>query len=250
MAFTEGVIVIPARYESSRLQGKPLADIGGKSLIQRTYARAILSGIESVVVTDSERIRVHCEEERIPVTMITEPCATGTDRVARYVEQYASEKKWVINLQGDEPFANPADILAVARILATNDDYSYVINGMKRIESYEKFYSDSIPKVLCDSASFLQYMSRAPVPFPFQGKPLDAWEQVCIYGFRPWHLRKFLEQKTKTYYEAIEDIEILRFLEIGIRVRMVELQGSPLHVDTPADLMEAIRICHLYDRKE
>lgn len=245
MAYDRGIVVIPARYHSSRLEGKPLADICGQTLLQRTYAKSAATGIESVVVTDHEQIRLHCEENDIPVVMITAPCATGTDRVARYISEYGESKRWVINLQGDEPFADPNDILSVAHIMETNDDNSYVITGMKRITTESKFYSESIPKVLFDTAEYsvLRYMSRAPIPYPFKGKPIDAWEQVCIYGFRPWHLEKFLGQQTKTHYENMEDIEILRFMEMGIPVRMLEMQGSELHVDTPADLQEARRIC-------
>ena len=247
MSFKNGIIVIPARYESVRLNGKPLADIAGKTLIQRSYERSKLSGIESVVVTDHEDIKNNCDDNGIPVKIISEPCATGTDRVARYVEKYALNKDWIINLQGDEPFANPKDLILTAEMMQGNQDESFVINGMKKIFTEEKFFSESIPKVLTDSNGFLKYMSRAPVPYPFNNKPLDAWEQVCVYGFRPWHLKKFLKRNSKTYYENIEDIEILRFIETGIKVKMVEMEGSPLHVDTPSDLHEAIRLASEYD---
>ena len=114
MAYSEGLIVIPARYNSHRLPGKALKDIAGKTMIRRTYERAVLSEMDAMVVTDDKRIVNECLSHDIPVDIITAPCFTGTDRVARFAQKV--DKKWFINLQGDEPMINPEDIINLNKI--------------------------------------------------------------------------------------------------------------------------------------
>ena len=248
MAYSEGIIVIPARYNSHRLPGKALKDIAGKTMIRRTYERAVLSEMDAMVVTDDKRIVDECLSHDIPVDIVTAPCFTGTDRVARFAQKV--DKKWFINLQGDEPFANPDDILRVARQM-DNGDHREVINGMAKITNPDDLHNISIPKVITQAGRLL-YMTRAPVPYPFSGKNTEYYghQQVCIYGYFKHHLEKFLAQPEKTFYENIEDIEILRFHEMGIPIRMLELAGSPLHVDTIDDLQRAQLIAKDYDAKE
>ena len=248
MAYSEGIIVIPARYNSHRLPGKALKDIAGKTMIRRTYERAMLSEMDAMVVTDDKRIVDECLSHDIPVDIVTEPCLTGTDRVARFAKKV--DKQWFINLQGDEPFANPDDILKVAKQMKTGD-HREVINGMARITNPDDLFNTSIPKVISKDGRLL-YMTRAPVPYPFSGKNVDyhGHEQVCIMGYFKYHLEQFLTQPEKTFYENIEDIEILRFHEMGIPIRMLELTGSPLHVDTNDDLQRAQLIAKDYDAKE
>ena len=248
MAYSEGIIVLPARYNSHRLPGKALKDIAGKTMIRRTYERAVLSEMDAMVVTDDKRIVNECLSHDIPVDIITAPCFTGTDRVARFAQKV--DKKWFINLQGDEPFANPDDILRVARHMDTGD-HREVVNGMAKITNPDDLYNISIPKVITQAGRLL-YMTRAPAPYPFSGKNTDYYghQQVCVYGFFKHHLEKFLAQPEKTFYENIEDIEILRFHEMGIPIRMLKLAGSPLHVDTIDDLQRAQLIAKDYDAKE
>ena len=248
MAYSEGLVVIPARYNSHRLPGKALKDIAGKTMIRRTYERAVLSEIDAMVVTDDKRIVDECLSHDIPVDIVTAPCFTGTDRVARFAEKV--DKQWFINLQGDEPFANPDDILKVAKQMKTGD-HREVVNGMARITNPDDLFNTSIPKVISKDGRLL-YMTRAPVPYPFSGKNTEyhGHEQVCIMGYFKYQLEKFLAQPEKTFYENIEDIEILRFHEMGIPIRMLELTGSPLHVDTNDDLQRAQLIAKDYDAKE
>tara|TARA_B100001778_G_C18047065_1_gene388109 strand:- start:30 stop:521 length:492 start_codon:yes stop_codon:yes gene_type:complete len=147
---------------------------------------------------------------------------------------------WVINVQGDEPFVNPDDILKVADQME-NGDHREVVNGLSPITNKEDFYDETIPKMISWDG-LLKYASRAPVPYPY-GPTKELWnregkQQVCIYGFRRYHLERFLS-RDKTPHEASEDIEILRFCEMNIPVRMLDLEGSPIHVDTPEDLERA-----------
>ena len=248
MAYEKGLILIPARYDSHRLPGKALERIAGKTMIHRTYKRAVLSGIDAMVVTDDQRIVEECFRYDIPVDIVKEPCKTGTDRVARAVAKL-TKTDWIINVQGDEPFANPNDILRVADQME-NGNNDEVVNGMSPITNPADFHDETIPKVIAWDG-LLKYMSRAPVPYPY-GPTKEMWnrnamQQVCIYGFFRDHLEKFIQQTIKTPFEESEDIEILRFIEMGIPVRMLELEGSPIHVDTPEDLERAQIIAKDYN---
>ena len=248
MAYENGLILIPARYDSHRLPGKALKKIAGKTMIRRTYERSVLSGINAMVVTDDQRIVEECFRYDIPVDIVKEPCKTGTDRVARAAEKL-TKTDWIINVQGDEPFANPNDILKVAKQMQTGNPHE-VVNGMSPITSPADFHDETIPKVIAWDG-LLKYMSRAPVPYPY-GPTKEMWnrnamQQVCIYGFFRHHLKRFMNQKIKTPFEESEDIEILRFIEMGIPVRMLELEGSPIHVDTPEDLERAQIIAKDYN---
>ncbi len=250
MAYEKGLILIPARYDSHRLPGKALERIAGKTMIRRTYNRAVLSGIDAMVVTDDQRIVEECFRYDIPVDIVKEPCKTGTDRVARAAAKLTNTE-WIINLQGDEPFANPNDILKVADQME-NGDRREVVNGMSPITNPADFHDETIPKVIAWDG-LLKYMSRAPVPYPY-GPTKEMWnrnamQQVCIYGFFKHHLEKFLS-RPKASFEESEDIEILRFCEMNIPVRMLELEGSPIHVDTPEDLERAQQIAKEYDAKK
>ena len=255
MAYERGLILIPARYDSHRLPGKALKKIAGKTMIRRTYERSVLSGIDTMVVTDDQRIVEECFRYDIPVDIVKEPCKTGTDRVARAAAKL-TKTDWIINVQGDEPFANPNDILKVADQMENGNIKSFrsiqdeVVNGMSPITSPADFHDETIPKVIAWDG-LLKYMSRAPVPYPY-GPTKEMWnrnakQQVCIYGFFRYHLEKFINQTTKTIFEESEDIEILRFLEMDIPVRMLNLEGSPIHVDTPEDLEHAQIIAKDYN---
>ena len=248
MAYEKGLILIPARYNSHRLPGKALADIAGKSMIRRTYERCKLTDMHAMVVTDDKRIVDECLTHSIPVDIVTEECKTGTDRVARCAERNL-QADWIINVQGDEPFANPDDILKVAHQME-HGDHREVVNCMSLITNPDDFWNTTIPKVIAWDG-MLRYMSRAPVPYPY-GPNEELWkrsafQQVCVYGFFKHHLKQFMQIQIKSRHEEIEDIEILRFMEMGTPVRMLEVEGSPLHVDTPADLERAQLIAKEYD---
>ena len=248
MAYEKGLILIPARYGSHRLPGKALADISGKTMIRRTYERCKLTDMHVMVVTDDKRIVDECLTHSIPVDIVTEECKTGTDRVARCAERNL-QADWIINVQGDEPFANPDDILKVAHQME-HGDHREVVNCMSLITNPDDFWNTTIPKVIAWDG-MLRYMSRAPVPYPY-GPNEELWkrsafQQVCVYGFFKHHLKQFMQIQIKSRHEEIEDIEILRFMEMGTPVRMLEVVGSPLHVDTPADLERAQLIAKEYD---
>ena len=228
------IVVIPARYQSSRLPGKPLIDICGKSMIQRTYERCIMSTPpkDVYIATDDDRIQRHCEEFSANVVMTPADCLTGTDRLACVAEKIDADI--YINVQGDEPIIDPEDILNV--IQAAKQNPKSVINGMAAIEDEESFRNPSIPKVVARPDGRLLYMSRAAIPTTKTLSFQTAKRQICIYAFPHAALEAFAAQRHKTHLENIEDIEILRFLELGFEIHMIELSGQSYAVDTPEDL--------------
>lgn len=228
------VIIIPARYDSSRLPGKPLKDIEGVSMIQRTYNKCIeaLSAKDVYIATDSLKIKKHCEDFNAKVLMTSRTCLTGTDRIAEASNHV--ECDFIINVQGDEPIINPADIIKV--INASKKYPDEIINGMAIIDNENEFLSPTIPKVVTRGDGKLLYMSRGAIPTTKNLNFETAWKQICIYAFPKTFLKTFAKRKTKTPLEQLEDIEILRFLEMGFDIRMIQLSGSSFAIDTPEDL--------------
>jgi 3-deoxy-manno-octulosonate cytidylyltransferase (CMP-KDO synthetase) len=171
--------------------------------------------------------------------MITSPaCLTGTDRVAEVAANV--EADYYINVQGDEPLINPRDITSV--IEATQQFPGEVINGYCRIDSDSLYYSLSIPKVVFRPDGRLLYMSRSPIPGNKKAVFEKSWRQVCVYAFPKKSLLDFSSRIKKTSLEEVEDIEILRFLEMGYEVRMIPLSADSVSVDTPDDVGRVLQI--------
>lgn len=231
------LVVIPARYESSRLPGKPLVSLLGVPMIIRTYRQCLQSTLAEniLIATDDERIQQCCESAGIRVMMTSKDCLTGTDRVAEVAR--AIDANVYINVQGDEPVFNPRDLNALIR---ASDEYpSDVINGYCQIHSEEMFRSTSTPKVAIRPDGRLLYMSRSAIPGNKDNSFVSAWRQVCAYSFPRKALEAFSSVKEKTPLEAAEDIEILRFLELGWDVRMIPMSDGSVAVDRPEDVAKA-----------
>lgn len=230
-------VIIPARYASSRLPGKPLVSLAGVPMIVRTYRQCLQAcpAEKIFVATDDERIASVCREQGLAVLMTSSDCLTGTDRVAECAAQLDVDV--LINVQGDEPVFNPEDLHTVIRALG---DYpGEVLNGFCAIDDEEQFNSRTIPKVVMRPDGRLLYMSRSAIPGTKQGDFVRAWRQVCVYAFPRAALAAFAAQQQKTPLEQLEDIEILRFLELGWEVRMLELSRDSIAVDTPEDVAKA-----------
>lgn len=242
------VVVIPARYQSSRLPGKPLIDLHGKSLLLRTYEQCCKAVGKSLVyvATDDERIYKYCLNHNIKVEMTSVNCLTGTDRVAEFAQKIIA--KSYINVQGDEPLLNPEDIKQVINaVIQFPDD---IINGYAPIETVEQYNSLTIPKVVFRADKRLLYMSRSPIPGNKSGSFQKSWRQICVYGFPRITLTKFAEQTGKSPLEKEEDIEILRFLELGYEVRMLELSSDSVAVDTLSDAEKVREILEQLDENK
>lgn len=228
------VVVIPARLASTRLPRKPLADICGKSMLEHTYERALeaVPAENIFIATDSNEIVNECEKFNAQVVMTSSSCLTGTDRIAEFAQKVHADI--YINLQGDEPIMDPANVSKILK--AGMASPSAIINGWAWIKDEKEFNSRSIPKVTIRQDGRMMYMSRAPIPGTKDGSFKFSRKQICVYSFPKEALFSFYSRKTKTPHEEAEDIEILRFSEMGWEVEMIELSGDSIAVDTPEDL--------------
>lgn len=227
-------VVIPARFASSRYPGKPLIDIAGKTLLERVYLRCLAAFEASriFVATDDLRIKEYCESKKFNVAMTSSSCLTGTDRVAEFAETYPAD--FYINVQGDEPLVFREDLLAV--LVEAQKDPSKIVNGMCPIRKEEHFFSVNVPKVVTTPDGKLLYMSRAGIPSNKKKSFAFGMRQVCIYSFPKKALLEFAKCEKKTPLESEEDIEILRFLELGHEVKMIHLSENSFAVDVPEDV--------------
>tara|TARA_R110000851_G_scaffold135045_1_gene270435 strand:- start:23201 stop:23917 length:717 start_codon:yes stop_codon:yes gene_type:complete len=228
--------MIPARFGSSRYPGKPLVPLLGKPMIlwvAELSAKAV--GAENVyIATEDQRIADVVESSCFQSVMTSDNALTGTDRLAQAAEQV--EADIYINVQGDEPLADPVDILRVRD--AKQAHMKDIINGFSWVSAQEDPHSVNIPKVITNERDELVYMSRVALPGFKDSKhaPTRYKKQVCIYAFTREELEVFRGFGRKSELEHAEDIEILRFLELGKTIRMVETQPESLAVDVPEDV--------------
>ena len=233
------LVVIPARYASTRFPGKALADLGGKTVIQRCIeqcAKAVTVG-DIVVATDDQRIADACAPLGVQVAMTSSDCLTGTDRVAEVAR--ALPATWYVNVQGDEPFLEPRALTAMVEATKAAPADISVINSFAPITSDEEFRSATVPKVVCDQDGYLLYASRAAIPTTKKLEFVNANRQIGMYAFTADALSAFASRSTKAPLEQLEDIEVLRFLEMGYRVRMINVPSGGIAIDTPEDLEKA-----------
>ena len=228
------LIVIPARFSSTRLPGKPLIDLHGKSMLHRVHSAVapVLGSDHVLVATDDERIRSHCDQFDMRCVMTCADHPTGTDRVAEVATLIDAEL--YINVQGDEPLIDPRDVEKMLN--ASEAMPGHVLNAMCKIDREVDYRSENVPKVVARPDGRLLYMSRSPIPGNKDGGFRRARRQVCIYGFPPQALVDYSAVTGKTPLEHEEDIEILRFLELGYEVSMVEVSAASIAVDVPEDV--------------
>ena len=235
--------VIPARYASSRFQGKALVDILGKPMVQHVYERAARAKtLDAVIVaTDDQRIYDAVVGFGGQVVMTSPDCPTGTERVAIVAETLDCDV--VANIQGDEPLLEP--VVIDQMIQPFLDDPSVEVSTLKqRVENEADYRDPNIVKVVTDLQGFALYFSRASTP----GNLSNHWQQphpnyrhVGLYAYRRERLLEFTQWE-RTPYESAEGLEQLRFLEHGIRIRVVETEHLLIGVDVPADLERVLEI--------
>ena len=174
------------------------------------------------------------------VELTRSDCLTGTDRLYEVAQKRKADV--YINVQGDEPLISPDDIKAV--IDASQEEPEITINAMCPINNEIDFKNPNVPKVVTQMDGRLLYMSRAPIPTNKKFEFVSAMKQVCIYAYPRHVLIAFGSLKEKTPLESIEDLEILRLLELGYEVKMIEVSGSSVAVDTPKDLEKVRAMIH------
>ncbi|MCX5833325.1 MAG: 3-deoxy-manno-octulosonate cytidylyltransferase [Deltaproteobacteria bacterium] len=232
------ICIIPARYSSSRFEGKPLADICGKPMIQRVYERVLKSGIVSdvVVATDDERIFHAVRRFGGKAVMTSAAHQSGTDRIAEAVSTLsADDRDIIVNIQGDQPLFEPSQIDEVVKPLLDDPsvDFSTLIY---RIGREEEISDPNAVKVVFDRDHFALYFSRSPIPYcrDAGGSPV-YYKHHGIYAYRKSFLMTFTKLE-EGYLERLEALEQLRAMEHGHRIKVVETLQDSVEVDTPQDL--------------
>lgn len=232
--------IIPARYESSRFPGKPLVDIGGKSMIQRVYeqVKGCPSLSEVIVATDDTRIEEHVRSFAGNVIMTSAAHQSGTDRCAEVVSKI-SGFDIAINIQGDEPFISPLQMELLSNLF--HDSATEIGTLVKKIDSPDDLFNESIPKVVVNSKKEAMYFSRQTIPFQ-RGVEQNDWsnnhiyfKHIGIYGYTVDVLLEITKLPVSSYEKA-EGLEQLRWLENGYKIKIAETEFDTIAVDHPEDV--------------
>ncbi len=230
---------IPARLDSRRFPGKLLKDLGGKPVIIRTWQSATQTGLfdEIYIVTDSPEIAGVCEEEGAKVLISRKNHFTGTDRIAEFAGKTLADI--IINIQGDEPFIRKEPLEKIIEEFSRDNDKKIdIISLMQPIETEEEFLSPDNVKVVVDKDNFAMYFSRSPIPYHRDISFSKAWKHIGIYAFRKNILEK-IATLPHTDLEKLEKLENLRFLQYGLRIKMLPVKSGFIGIDTPEDLKKA-----------
>lgn len=232
-------IIIPARYASSRLPGKPLLKETGKYLIQHVYEQAAKTRAAKVIVaTDDERIATAVKEFGGIAAMTRANHQSGTDRVAEVAGQLDAEI--IINLQGDEPLLDPQHLQLLANLLQQHQESTEMATLAVPLQSHEEFLNPNCVKVVCDANGRALYFSRSPIPCVRDGQPNFArspspfLRHVGIYAYRRDFLLRFAAAPPEPL-EQLEKLEQLRALSLGATIRVGVVNESSVGVDTPDD---------------
>ncbi len=236
------IAVIPARYASTRFPGKPLAILGGKTVIQRVYEQAVSVLPEAFVATDDERIFRTVEEFGGKAVMTRADHKSGTDRIEEACVKTGTDADVVINIQGDEPFVQPSQIETLMHLF---DDAETQIGTLgKPFESMEAVKNPNSPKIVSDRRGFALYFSRSIIPY-IRNAQGENWlsqfpflKHLGLYAYR----REVLHEITRlpqSPLELAESLEQLRWLENGYRIRVGLTDVETVGIDTPEDLQRA-----------
>ncbi|MFK7756321.1 MAG: 3-deoxy-manno-octulosonate cytidylyltransferase [Flavobacteriales bacterium] len=231
--------IIPARYSSTRLPGKPLADIAGTSMIMRVYHQAKNSRLSDVIVaTDDVRILDHVNSNGGKAVMTSDAHPSGTDRCLEAALQYTPAPDAIINIQGDEPFISPEVINNLADLLGREDVNLCTL--VKCTADPLVIQDANRVKVVLDSTKRALYFSRSAIPFKRNTETeVSFWQHVGIYGYKLDTLKE-ITALPQSSLEITESLEQLRWLEHGYAIHTAETTEESLCVDTPEDLAKAV----------
>ena len=240
------IAMIPARYDSSRFEGKMLADLCGKPVIARTYDAAIATGLfdQVYVVTDHDGIEQAVKANGGQVLRSHKHHETGSDRIAEAVEGIDCDI--VVNVQGDEPFVTREPLEKLIEVFSGPDAQQIDLASMvQELKQPELIADPNYVKVVMDHRNFAMYLSRSPIPY-LRDKDSGAhyYEHVGVYAFRRQSLLDFAKNAPRQN-ERAEKIECIRYLEYGLPIKMVEAPCVSLEIDTPQDLKAA---CALFQK--
>ncbi|RSK43911.1 3-deoxy-manno-octulosonate cytidylyltransferase [Hymenobacter rigui] len=247
--------IIPARFASTRLPGKPLVDLAGRSMIERVVRQAQQSSLSRVVVaTDDPRILDHVRGFGGEAVLTHPDHPSGTDRVRDAYEQLQVQADCIVNIQGDEPFIHPAQIDALVQLFATPEP-PQLATLVKSVVSEEELFSPHLPKVVLNARAEALYFSRHPLPYQRQ-HPQAEWlrhhrylRHIGLYAYRPDVLHA-ITQLPPSPLELAESLEQLRWLEAGYRIQTAETELETIGIDTPEDVERALRhLCEIEGKK-
>ena len=234
--------IIPARYASTRFPGKPLAVLGGKTVIQRVYEQVSSLLDEVYVATDDERIFQCVEGFGGRAVMTRSDHQSGTDRIEEAAEKIGSDADVIINVQGDEPFIQPLQIEILMQLFDAPETQIGTLG--KPFESIEAVENPNSPKIVTDNRGFALYFSRSVIPY-IRGKERQEWfnafpflKHLGIYAYRREVLRE-VTQLPQSSLEKAESLEQLRWLQNGYRIRVGLTNIETVGIDTPEDLQKA-----------
>ncbi len=234
--------IIPARYGSTRFPGKPLAMIGGKTMVHRVYEQALKSTLDAVVVaTDDERIMGEVSGFGGAVVMTRTDHRSGTDRCREALDLMGGDFEAVVNIQGDEPFIDPAEIDQVAALIRRDD--TELATLAKPIKDYDTLMNPNAVKVVFGTDGNALYFSRQPIPFVRDTTPehwlerVEYYHHIGIYAYKAETLRR-IHDLAQGRLECAESLEQLRWLENGMRIRVAVTHCErSISIDTPQDLL-------------
>ena len=238
--------VIPARYASTRFPGKPLADMLGKSMLERVYRQVMKSTLLSrvLVATDHPAIFNHVKSFGGKVFMTSESHPSGTDRCFEALSGQPEKFDYVINIQGDEPFIAPEQIDLLAQALDGRVELATLI---KKIEKEEDLFNPNVVKVVKNLQNDAIYFSRSPIPHK-RNTPQQQWladhsffKHIGLYAYRSDVLAKITKLETSSLEKA-ESLEQLRWIENGYIIKTTETLNETIGIDTPEDLEKAIQL--------
>ena len=240
------IAIIPARYASSRFPGKPLADICGKPMIWWVYnqVKKVKDLEEVYVATDDKRIKDVCDQYNINAIMTSKDHKTSTERVFEVAQKIESDLYIVIN--GDEPLIEPQLIQRIIPKKEISDDF-YVANLMTEIKNPVEVVDFTNIKVVVDKDSNALFFSRSPIPYPKASMNYKYYKHVGILIYT-YNALEFFSNTKKGELEKIEDINEIRFIENGKKVKMIKANAKSLSVDTPKDLEKVISVIEKRNR--
>lgn len=236
------VAVIPARYASTRFPGKPLVEIGGKPMIQRTFERVsqLKGWYKIIIATDDQRIFDFAKSIGAEVMMTQENHVSGTDRCAEVLRNLNEPIDYVVNIQGDEPFIDPNQLEEITSEFGSN---APILTLIKEIKDDATLFNINTPKVVIDEHGFAMYFSRQTIPY-LRGIPQEDWlkkhryfKHIGLYAYRADVLLELSNLKPSPL-ELAESLEQLRWLQNGYHIKTIETQYETIGIDHPEDLLK------------
>ena len=241
MQLNEVAIIIPVRYGSTRLPGKPLIEVNNKPIIQWVYERASLSKLAGNVIAATDDINIFNAVKKFGgrVEMTSSDHQSGSDRIAEIVKKNPAIKI-AVNVQGDEPLISPESIDSTIKCLI-DDEKADIATLARIIDDREEIENPNTVKVVLDKSNYAMYFSRSPIPYERNSDQASHYGHIGLYAYKRESLIKMTELE-QTQLEKAESLEQLRALENGMRIKVIIVNYKPIGIDTEEDLIEFKRL--------